>query len=171
LALPRFTTERLSLRERSLADTAACLAMDREPEVTRFVDGPWTDAQAHRAFIEERTSAPYAAGLGYWTILRRADAEFFGWLLLIPRDAVGPEIEIGWRLRRAAWGQGYASEAAAPLLRHAFETLGLTEVVADIDEANTASRRVAGKLGLRAVERRPGATRVEIRYAARRAPG
>jgi RimJ/RimL family protein N-acetyltransferase len=162
--LPRFTTERLLLRQRTLADTAACFAMDREPEVTRFIDGPWSDPIAHRAFIEARTRGPFPEGLGYWTILRRADAVFLGWVMLIPRDAEGPEIEIGWRLNRAAWGHGHATEAAKPVLHHGLSTLGLAEIVADIDAGNTASIRVAEKLGLRAIERRQGATRVEIRY-------
>jgi RimJ/RimL family protein N-acetyltransferase len=163
--LPRFTTERLLLRQRALADTAACFAMDREPEVTRFIDGPWSDPVAHRAFIETRTRGPYAEGLGYWTILRRADETFLGWVLLIPRDAEGPEIEIGWRLNRAAWGHGYATEAARPVLDHGLATLGLAEIVADIDMENRASIRVAEKLGMRAIARRPGRMRVEIRYA------
>jgi len=165
MSLPGFTTERLVLRQRTLADTEACFAMDREPEVTRFVDGPWAAPAAHRAFIEERTRGPYAEGLGYWTIERRADDAFLGWVMLIPRDAEGPEIEIGWRLCRAAWGQGYATEAARPVLRHGLATLRLAEIIADIDAHNAASIRVAEKLGMRAIARRPGRMRVEIRYA------
>src|SRR5258708_2523104 len=112
-------------------DTDACLAMDRDPEVTRFVSGPWSELGAHRAFIEARTVGPYAPGLGYWTVYQRDDqTSFIGWVLLIPNDAVGPEIEIGWRLVRAAWGKGLATEAARPIFRHAFTTLKLPEVVA-----------------------------------------
>jgi hypothetical protein len=79
---------------------AACLAMDRDPEVTRFVDGPWSDPAVHRAFVEARTRGPYPAGLGYWAVLRRESGGFLGWVLLIPLDARGPEVEIGWRIRR-----------------------------------------------------------------------
>ena len=146
---PVFVTTRLLIRPRTLADTEACLAMDREPEVTRFVSGPWSDPTAHRAFIEARTQGPYAAGLGYWTICRRDDpAAFLGWVLLIPNNAIGPEIEIGWRLIRSAWGLGTATEAADPIARHALATLGLREVIAEIDAANAASQRVAEKLGM-----------------------
>jgi RimJ/RimL family protein N-acetyltransferase len=147
--LPRFETARLRLCPRGLADTDACLAMDREPGVTRFVDGPWADPQAHRAFIEQRTAGPYPPGLGYWVIARRDDpASFLGWALLIPEDAVGPEVEIGWRLRPEAWGQGIATEAARPLLAYAFVTLKLRAVIAEIDAENAASCRVALKLGM-----------------------
>ena len=66
---------------------------------------------------------------------------------------------------REARGQGYATEAARPLLAHAFETLRLPEIIADIDERNRASIRVAEKLGMRVVATRTGATRTEIRYA------
>ena len=104
---PTLTTERLVLRPRSPADTVACLAMDQEPEVTRYVSGPWSDPVAHRAFVEQRTLGPYPDGLGYWTLAPSdRPTEFVGWVLLIPLDAVGPQIEIGWRLRPACWGLG-----------------------------------------------------------------
>jgi RimJ/RimL family protein N-acetyltransferase len=141
--------------------------MDREPEVTRFVDGPWADPVAHRAFIARRTVGPHPPGLGYWVISRRDDPRWFlGWVLLIPEDAVGPQIEIGWRLCRQAWGQGFATEAARPILTYAFATLKITEVIAEIDTANAASRRVAEKLGLAARSFHEAAGRRVVRYAA-----
>ncbi|ASL48146.1 Putative ribosomal N-acetyltransferase YdaF [Burkholderia sp. AD24] len=146
---PVFETQRLILLPRTLADTDDCLAMDNDPEVTRFVVGPWGDRLKHRAFVESRTLANYPAGMGYWTIRFRADpTEFLGWILLIPADASGPEIEIGWRLPRKAWGSGIATEAARPVLQHAFARLELPEVVAEIDARNVGSMRVAEKLGL-----------------------
>jgi RimJ/RimL family protein N-acetyltransferase len=124
--------------------------MDRDPEVTRFVDGPWSDAVAHRAFIEERTRKRYPDGMGYWAICHRdASAAFAGWVLLIPADAVGPEIEIGWRLCRKWWGMGFATEAAGRLLAYAFTTLRLPEVIADIHPDNVASQKVGEKIGLK----------------------
>ncbi|WP_043232586.1 GNAT family N-acetyltransferase [Bosea sp. LC85] len=149
-ACTTFETERLLLRPRTLADTNDCLLMDREPEVTRYVSGPWSDASAHREFIENRTSSPWLPGMGYWTImLRQEPAVFVGWVLLIPVDAVGPEIEIGWRLRQRFWGQGLATEAARPVLTHAFDVLKLPEVIAEIDPDNLGSLRVAEKIGLK----------------------
>ena len=70
-------------------------------------------------------------------------------MLLIPHDAVGPDVEIGWRLVRHAWGKAYATEAARQLLAHAFQTVGLGRVVADVDPRNARSIRVATKLGMR----------------------
>jgi RimJ/RimL family protein N-acetyltransferase len=163
---PTLTTQRLLLRPRSLADTDACLSMDQEPEVTRYISGPWSDPVAHRAFIEQRTRGPYPDGLGYWTLAQAGrPAEFVGWVLLIPLDAVGPQIEIGWRLRPAFWRLGYASEAAGAVLQHAFGHVGLDEVVAEIDAANLASIGVAERLGMRRRASGTNEGREWVRYA------
>ncbi|MGO1074278.1 GNAT family N-acetyltransferase [Inquilinus sp. CA228] len=145
--LPSFETPRLVLRPRTTADLPDCLTMDRDPEVVRYIDGPWADPAAHRAFVEARITAAYPDGLGYWTVrTRMPEAAFLGWVLLIPLDGTGPEIEIGWRFNRASWGQGYATEAAAPVLAHARDTLGVAPI-ADIHPDNAASMRVAEKSG------------------------
>jgi RimJ/RimL family protein N-acetyltransferase len=122
--------------------------MDREPGVMRFLGGPRADAAAHRALVEARTVGPYAAGLGYWMVCRReVPDEAVGWVLLIPNDGVGPEIEIGWRFRPAHWGLGFATEAARAVLDHGFGNLALGEVIAEIHPDNAASIAVARKLG------------------------
>lgn len=163
--LPSFQTDRLILRPRGLADLAASLDMDRDPEVTRFIPGPWHDPVRHEAFVRQRIETVYGDGLGYWSILAKtAPQHFAGWVLLIPQDAVGPDIEIGWRLRRSSWGQGYATEAVAPVLRHAFGRLGLARVIADIDPGNRPSRRVAEKIGMEALGRTEHDGQSAIRY-------
>ena len=154
-APPVLETARLRLRPRTLDDLENCVRLDREPGTLRHVDWPlasggWDDEAAHRAFIRARTVHPYPHGLGYWVVaLRAAPGEFLGWVLLIPEDARGPEVEIGWRLMRAARGKGYATEAGTALLRHGFATLGLARVIADMYRANAASVAVARKLGMR----------------------
>ena len=145
--LPTFATTRLILKPRTMDDIEACLAMDRDPEVTRFIPGPWDDPAAHRAFVENRIRHAYPAGMGYWSIL--APEVFVGWILLTPLDLHGPEIEIGWRLVRSAWSRGYATEAARPVLYHAFTTVAVSQLIADIHCKNTASANVATKLGFR----------------------
>ena len=150
--LPSFETARLLLRPRTMADYDACLAMDREPDVTRYIQGPWADPHAHERFLADRIQRAWPPGLGYWSIVaRERPDEFVGWVLLIPYEAIGPEIDIGWRLRRAAWGKGYATEATLPVVAHAFETVGLPRLAADIDPRNTPSMRVAEKIGMRFV--------------------
>lgn len=146
---PAFDTPRLRLEPRTPADLEDCLAMDRDPQVTRFIPGPWADPVAHRAFVLARMAADYPDGLGYWSIRDRADGIFLGWVLLLP-TAVADEVEIGWRLVRTAWGQGIASEAAAPVLAHGLSIAGNRTIVADIDPENVGSLRVAEKLGMTA---------------------
>ncbi len=168
--LPILETSRLLLRPRTLADTGACLAMDGDPAVVRHVAGPWSDPLAHRAFVEARTVGPYPPGLGYWVVGRRGEAgSFLGWVLLIPADGTRPEIEIGWRLLRSEWGRGFATEAARAVVRHAFETLALPEVIAEIDPANRGSWRVAKKLGFS--RRGVAADQGRESVRSRRAPG
>ena len=147
--LPSFETRRLLLKPRTMADFDACLAMDRDPDVTRYIRGPWADPDEHKRFLADRIQRQWAPGLGYWSIFAKdRPEEFLGWVLLIPYDGIGPEIDIGWRLRQATWGKGYATEATLPVVAHAFGTVGLPRLVADIDVRNSASRRVAEKIGM-----------------------
>lgn len=147
--LPTFHTARLTVKPRTLEDLPACLAMDRDPDVTKFIPGPWADPVRHEAFVRERIDADFGTGLGYWSVFSHKHPDrFLGWVLLIPYDGVGPEIEIGWRFNREAWGNGFATEAAKPVLDYALETLKLDRVVADIDPDNSASIRVASKIGM-----------------------
>ena len=148
-------SERLRLAPRVLADLPANLEMDLDAEVTRYVGGPVEDAVAHTAHLRSRITAACPPGLGCWSLREKQEAApFLGWVVLAPHDRVPGEIEIGWRLRRAAWGRGFATEAAQRLLDHGFAELGLEEIVADIHPENRASIRVAEKIGLRRLEDR-----------------
>ncbi|WBU53182.1 GNAT family N-acetyltransferase [Paracoccus sp. SCSIO 75233] len=158
MTLPLFETDRLILRPRSMADFDACIAMDRDPEVTRFVAGPWQDPPRHEAFTKTRITTDYGPGLGYWSIFPKASPEIFhGWILLIPIDAIGPEIEIGWRIPRISWGQGFATEAAQVIADHAMNTLRLDRIIAEIHPENHASINVATKIGMIETDRTPDA--------------
>lgn len=149
---PSFETPRLLLRPRTMADFDACLAMDRDPAVTRYIPGPWNDPEKHEAFVRERINTPYGDGLGYWSVFAKEQPNgFMGWILLIPSDGEGPEIEIGWRLVQSAWGKGFASEAARPVVEHAFRTIGLKRIVADIMPVNLPSVRIAEKIGMKPI--------------------
>lgn len=147
--LPTFHTKRLVVRPRTRLDLPACLAMDRDPEVTRYVPGPWADPDRHEAFVRTRIETDFGPELGYWSVATREQPDcFLGWILLIPCEGIDPEIEIGWRFVRTAWGKGYATEATAPVLAHAFQTVGLERVVAEIDARNMRSIGVATRIGM-----------------------
>jgi RimJ/RimL family protein N-acetyltransferase len=144
-----FETLRLALRPRDPGDFQACLAMDGDPEVIRYVGPPWCNEQEHYTFLKERIETVCPPGLGYWSVLPKDDpTQFLGWIMLYPCTVAGAEVEIGWRFNRAAWGKGYASEAAAPILAQGFRNAEMTAVVADIHPDNRASIRVAEKIGL-----------------------
>ncbi len=143
-------TPRLLLRPRRMSDFEACVALDSDPEVIRYVAIPWSDEEEHLVFLRQRIEARYPAGLGYWSLFAKdAPTRFLGWVMLCPCDVAGAEVEIGWRLVRAAWGHGYATEAAAPILAQGFAKGDMTQVVADIHPDHIASMRVAEKIGLR----------------------
>jgi RimJ/RimL family protein N-acetyltransferase len=138
--------------------------MDRDPEVTKFIAGPWSDPAGHRAFVQERMRHEYPEGMGYWAVA--GPEGFVGWVLLMPLDLHGPEIEIGWRLVRSVWRRGFATEAAQPVLDHAWRTLRLQQVIADIDPENVASIAVARKLGFTVAGPTMYAGRQVTRYVA-----
>lgn len=140
------TTKRLILRPRTLADIDACIAMDCDAEVTKFIEGPWDGGTAHRSFLTERMSAEFDYPLGYWAITAKdAPDVFLGWAMLLPTDA---GIEIGWRLTRETWGKGIATEAMRGALALLRERRPNANVMASIHPENTGSLRVAEKIGM-----------------------
>ena len=146
--LPNLSTQRLVLRERVYDDFEDCRLMDCDPLVTQFIPGPWANSKEHRLFLIERIEKSYPTGLGYWVVQARVSQQFLGWVFLLPHHTSNDKAEIGWRFNRASWGQGFATEAACNVLKYAFDELKLSSVFADIHVENTASNRVAEKLGM-----------------------
>ena len=147
--IPTLKTERLILSPRRQTDLEDCVAMDSDIEVRRYIDPDFRDnfvLEDYRSELRERIDRDFGEGCGYW-ILRDAGDRFLGQLLLIPMAETGPEIEVGWRLPRVFWGQGFAGEAARAVLNYAFTTLGLDQVVARIDPENRPSAALAERLG------------------------
>lgn len=149
--LPALNTERLFLRPRSLKDIEALVMIHGDPEVMRYIgDGYVRDAASERVSLMEGLAKPLPSGLGVWSVFARSDKDgLLGSTFLVPLPDTDL-IEIGWRFRRDAWGQGFATEAAAAILRHGFETLGLDEIVAVVYLQNVRSIGVMEKLGLKA---------------------
>jgi len=147
--LPTFTTDRLIVRLRALRDLDALVAMDAEPEVMRFIgDGSLPEPDAHRRELRQRIVKDFGDMLGYWSVVTRdSPDEFLGWVCLVPLPG-HDMVEIGWRFRQAAWGQGYATEAARLLVHHGFSAAGLDAIVAVVKPQNVRSLRIVEKLGL-----------------------
>ena len=116
-------TERLRLRPRTLADLDACVALDLDPEVHRFIFGDRPpDPGEHRARLRARIASGWPAKGGVWVVEWRHAPGFLGWCGLFPLEDAGP-IEIGYRYVRGAWGRGIATEAGRAVLDHGFRAL------------------------------------------------
>ena len=149
MSVPIIFTQRLQLRQRGPDDFDNCLRMDRDPDVTEFVAGPWTNPAEHSAFLTERMQTAYPAGLGYWSVRRKdGDQGFLGWIMLLAVCHAGDSAEIGWRFNRQSWGQGYGTEAAFAVLEYGLKTLKMQHIFAEIDPRNIGSIRVAEKIGM-----------------------
>lgn len=147
---PVFTTERLVVRPWSVDDAGAAYAMYGDWEVARWL-GATPRAHASVEETRERLAAVVARddgpGLGFWASTLATTGEVVGAVLLRPIGETG-DVEVGWHLSRAHWGNGYATEAARGALRHGFDDVGLTLVHAVVYPGNTRSAAVCERLGM-----------------------
>jgi RimJ/RimL family protein N-acetyltransferase len=157
-------TSRMVLRRFTQDDAGGLLALDADPEVMRFL-GPVRSRAEIEASVLPRFLACHARhpGFGYWAAQDRAGDELIGWFGLRPvapgktaivdwPDAPAGDTavaELGYRLRRSAWGRGYGTEGARALVCRAFTELGVSRVVATTMTVNARSRRVLEKAGLK----------------------
>ncbi|MEO3927236.1 GNAT family N-acetyltransferase [Micromonosporaceae bacterium B7E4] len=149
------TTPRLVLREFTGADVDNLVALDADPEVMYFING---GRPTPREYVEQVVLPRWlryyreSPGLGFWAVEERASGEFLGWFHLRPGEGhPADEPELGYRLRRSAWGRGYATEGSRALIDKAFAEQGARRVLAETMVVHTASRRVMEKSGLRLV--------------------
>ena len=158
-------TKRLILRRFTKADADHLYDLDNDPQVMRYING---GAPTPRdvilndllpVFLRYDERRP---GLGFWAAVEKAQAAaeaapaaggFIGWFSFRPSIDVPDEVILGYRLRRAAWGKGYATEGARALIDKGFAEWGVQRVVATTYEYNLASRRVMEKVGMTLVRR------------------
>jgi RimJ/RimL family protein N-acetyltransferase len=144
------TTPRLTLRHWHAKDLPPFAAQNADPSVMEFMPRSLSRAESDD-FARRAQREIEARGWGLWAVEERADGQLIGCVgLAVPSftEHFTPCVEVMWRLRRASWGHGYATEAARECLRFAFETLGLPEVVAFTVPANVRSRAVMQRLGM-----------------------
>jgi len=149
-AVAELRTERLLLRGWRDEDRGPFAALNADPEVMAHfpatLDRVQSDAMADR--VAARMGA---SGYGLWAVEVPGVAPFIGFVGLapIPFEAhFTPALEVGWRLARAHWGAGYATEAARAVVSFAFVDLDLDEVVSITTPANTRSVAVMERIGL-----------------------
>lgn len=145
---------RVILRRMQEDDIPMLLAMESDPEVMRYSTGvkPADDARRHELLTWLREPP---TRLGHWAITM--DGTSVGWVSLVPLAGTD-STQLAYRLQRAAWGRGYASQAAQQLCEYAWRELELDELVAVVWPDNQVSIRVLEKLGFtfRAHERHYG---------------
>lgn len=145
-------TDRLLLRRLTAADADDLVQLDSDPEVMRFITGgkPTPRSVIEREILPGLLRAyERFPQFGRWAAIEAATGESLGWFALrVPDGGGGEEVELGYRLRRSAWGRGYATEGARALIDKAFAELGVQRVYAEAMAVNTASRRVLEKAGL-----------------------
>jgi RimJ/RimL family protein N-acetyltransferase len=148
-------TERLLLRQFTPADAELLVELDSDPRVMRYITG---GIPTPRSEIEDDFLPAFLAyyrrypGYGFWAAHEKRKCQFLGWFHFRP----GPndpqdQPELGYRLHRAAWGKGHATEGSRALIGKGFTEFGVQRVVASTMALNTASRRVMEKSGMRLV--------------------
>jgi len=149
--MTELVTDRLRMRHWTEADREPFAAMNADELVMEHFESP-LDRAASDAWFDQISSSLDARGWGLWAVERSDDGEFLGFVgLAVPtiEAPFTPCVEIGWRLVRGAWGYGYATEAARAVAAHVFCVLGLSELVSFTTVANTRSRAVMERLGMR----------------------
>jgi ribosomal-protein-alanine N-acetyltransferase len=143
-------TPRLILRTWRQEDRLPFARMNADPEVMKYFLKP-LDAVESDAFVDRIEKSIRERGYGLWAVEVKESGRFIGFIGFnytdFPSDFT-PCIEIGWRLDRPAWGQGYATEGALGCLDFGFNSLGFSEVYSFTSVLNTRSEKVMKKIGM-----------------------
>ncbi len=141
-------TERLILRELTPADYPALCRILQDEKAMYAYGGAFSGVGVWE-WLERQTARYRKWGFGLWAADLKETGEMIGQCGLTMQPWKGREVlEIGYLLQRARWHRGYALEAAAACKRYAFETLNAGEVCSIIRDTNTASQKVAVRLGM-----------------------
>ncbi|MDM7831632.1 GNAT family N-acetyltransferase [Cellulomonas edaphi] len=153
-------TARVTLRPFGADDADLLIELDSDPEVMRYLSGgEATPPEVVRDLVLPSLLAAYerwGGSFGLFAAYETATGTFVGWFCLRPeRDGPLDEVELGYRLRRAAWGSGYATEVASALLEKAFDELDVRVVWGATMALNRGSQRVMEKVGMTVTEELP----------------
>ena len=148
LTTPTLHTARLLLRPFNDSDADALFALHSNTTVLRYWDAPpWSERVRAERFIAACGRMAEEGNGARLAMDRVSDKAFIGWCGLTRWNPEFRSTSMGFCLDDAAWGHGYATEAARALLQWAFDTLEMNRVQAETDTRNTASARVLEKLG------------------------
>jgi RimJ/RimL family protein N-acetyltransferase len=142
-------TERLTIRVPSMDDVDVLTSYWSDAETMKYIGKggePWTrDKVAER--IGMAIERQNQSGFCFWVVERRDSGEIIGQGGIVPIANEGPEIELGYRIGRKHWGNGYATEIAIASAAYGFEQCGLDRLIAVTYPENIGSRRVLTKAG------------------------
>ena len=145
-------SERLYLTEYTNDDVQLLFQLNSDPEVLKYIGPPWTKIEnAKKRIIEIIDYYSKNPGLGVWAAYEKNSNEYIGFFELAHLDKT-EEIEVGYRLHKKYWGQGYATEMSKVLIDYGFNKLGLDQIVGITHPENFASQNVLLKCGLRYVK-------------------
>jgi [ribosomal protein S5]-alanine N-acetyltransferase len=148
LPSPTLHTGRLRLRPFAGTDADALFALQSNAHVLRYWDAPpWTEHARAERFIDACQRMSDEGSGARLAIDRLSDMSFVGWCSVTRWNQDFRSAALTYCLDDAAWGHGYATEAAGALLQWAFDTLDLNRVQAEVDTRNAASARVLERLG------------------------
>jgi ribosomal-protein-alanine N-acetyltransferase len=148
--LPRLSGRRLELRALTREDAPAIFAIFGDPAVMKYWSSPPLQSLSEAAGIIEEIQSLFSARLGFqWGICLRETGQVLGTCTLFHLNEPHRRAEVGFALRQSSWGQGLASEALQLLIAHAFQTLGLHRLEADVDPDNERSLRLLERQGFR----------------------
>lgn len=143
-------TKHVLLRWQVMEDLDALWELYCDPEITKYIpDAPKTYAEAREELKWFLNGHPKYPELGLWASIHKETGKFIGRCGLLPLIIDGRrEVEVAYTIARAYWGQGLGTEVAQALLQYGFEKLHLSRLICLIDPDNTASQRVAEKIGM-----------------------
>jgi RimJ/RimL family protein N-acetyltransferase len=170
-------TERLILRQFTADDVDNLVELDSDPDVMHYITGGLTtprdeiETDILPAFLGYY---PRDDGYGFWAVTEKPTGEFLGWFHFRPGEGhPHDEPELGYRLRKSAWGKGYGTEGSIALIDKGFTERDVRRVVAQTVVVHTGSRRVMEKAGMQVARifhqdwpyRIPGDEHGDVEYA------
>ncbi|MBK9413661.1 MAG: GNAT family N-acetyltransferase [Bacteroidetes bacterium] len=146
-------TDRLFLRQFIADDAIELFNLNNDPDVVKYTgDKPFRDLREAQQFVNDYSYSSIPSNpntpIGRWAVIRKSDNTFIGWCGLKFVEKLN-EIDLGFRLHKIFWGQGFATEAGIGCLDFGFHKLKVKEIAGRSMKENLASIRVLEKCGMK----------------------